>query len=195
MHTLPSVSRLLVILLLGSAACTLAEPDTTNPCELLTKSLVRSHYDVAEGTSIEQDDRSSSRFPNCGYRWRVMSEADEQAALDANQAKLMDNIKAGRSPNEGINHNIPTHRQTRLTVAEFDSQEKALNGLEGARATVIQRDEQRGRAPTPWEPVANVGGGAYYHGRQLSFTWGRFLLHLDASPRDRAVALAKALME
>ena len=54
--------------------------DTHHPCELLTEDLVRSAYGVTPGTELEQDDNSSSRFPNCGYRWRVMSEADEEAA-------------------------------------------------------------------------------------------------------------------
>lgn len=195
MPSLHTVYMLLGALLLAFTAHSWAEPVTTHPCELLTESLVRTHFDIAADTVIERDDSSSSRFPNCGYRWRVMSEADEEEARAANNKKMMENLSAGRSPNEGINHNIPTHAQVHLTVAEFEDPGQARNGLESARTFMVGRDKQKGREPTPWEPVGGVGSKAYYHGRQLSFTWDRIVIHLDVSPRDSAIALAQKVMK
>jgi len=192
MHTRWTLAGL--VLTFG-AATAMAGPDSTKPCEMLTESLVRAYLEVPDGTEIVQNDSSSSRFPSCGYRWRIMGEADEQVAREANQAKMMDNIKAGRSPNEGINHSLKTHAQVRLTTAGFDNPEKAQNGLEGAKSFMIGRDEQRGREPTPWDPVEGVGSKAYYHGTQLSFVWDDGLTHLEVSPQERAVALAQEIME
>lgn len=172
-----------------------ADRPSAHPCELLTEGLVREYLSVPVEIKIDQDDSSLSRFPNCGYRWRIMSEADEKAASDANTARMMENIKAGKSPDDGVNLNLRTHAQVRLTVAEFDNAEKALSGLEGAKSFMIGRDEQRGREPTPWEPVEGVGSKAYYHGSQLSFVWGDIMIHLDVSPQERAVAIAQAIME
>jgi len=169
--------------------------DSSQPCELLTESLVREVYVVPPEIPIEQDDNSSSRFPNCGYRWRVMSEAEQKDAEARNQARMMENIKAGRPPNDGIDYNIPTHKQVRLTAAAFDNPEKAQNGLEGARSFMVSRAEQRGREPKPWHPVEGVGDKAYYHGTQLSFAWGDLLIHLDVSPQERAVKVAQEIME
>jgi hypothetical protein len=169
--------------------------ESTQPCELLTESLVREFYEIPADTLIEQDDSSSSRFPNCGYRWRVMSEADQKAAEAANQAKMMENIKAGKPPTDGIDYNIPTHEQVRITATAFDSDEKAQSALESAKAYLIGRAEQKGQEPTPWDPVEGVGDKAYYHGKQLSFTWDRILIHLDVSPRERAIDMAQAVME
>ena len=172
-----------------------AEFDTPHPCELLTESLVRAYFEISGDTEIVQDDNSTSRFPNCGYRWRIMSEFDEEAAKAANQAKMMDNIKARRSPNEGIDYNIKTHAQIRLTVAGFDNAEKAQSGLQGAKSFLIGRDEQRGKEPTAWEPVEGIGDKAYYHGLQLSFAWDDVLIHLNVTPKETAVALARVITE
>lgn len=169
--------------------------DAGQPCELLTEQLVRDAYEVHADTAIEQDDNSSSRFPNCGYRWRIMSKEEQEEAEAANTAKMMENLKAGKSPNEGINHNIPTHAQVRLTAASFDNPEKAQSGLEGAKSFLISRAEQQGHEPTAWVPVEGVGDKAYYHGTQLSFAWGDMLIHLDVSPQERAVGLALRVMD
>lgn len=165
------------------------------PCDLLTEQLVREHYDVSADTAIEQQDKSESRFPNCAYRWRVMSEADEQEADARNQELLKQNLAAGRPPGEGINFNIPTHSQVRLTAATFDDPEKAQSALDGAMTFMIGRDEKAGREPTPWDPVEGIGDQAYYHGTQLSFAWENLLIHLDSSPRERAEALASAVIQ
>jgi len=190
-----SVQSMVVgLFLLFSSTLSIAGSDDTNPCELLTEPLVREYLDIPAETDIEQEYQSSSKFPSCAYRWRIMSDADEQSAKSANQAKMMENIKAGRPPNDGINYNLRTHGKVRLTIAGFDNPEKALSGLEGAKSFMIGRDEQRGREPTRWEPVEGVGSKAYYHGSQLSFVWGRLLIHLDTSPQERAIALALAIM-
>jgi len=191
---IPLISVITVAMSLLLGVPSLAD-EPNPPCELLTESLVREFYEVPADTVIEQDDKSSSRFPNCGYRWRVMSEADEQLALAANQTMMMENLKAGKPPNEGINHHIPSHAKVRLTVSGFDNEQKAQSGLEGAKSFMIGRQEQRGREPTPWDPVEGVGDKAYYHGKQLSFTWGDMLIHLDVSPQERAVKLAQRVME
>jgi hypothetical protein len=181
-------------LMIGASDCK-AEQQLTHPCELLTEPLVREHFQISVDTVIEQEDRSNSRFPNCAYSWRVMSEEEEQEANARNNEKMMENIKAGKSPTEGINFNLRTHQRVNLTVAEFESPEQAQGGLESARSFMIGRDEQKGREPTPWTPVDGVGSKAYYHGGQLSFAWGRLLIHLDASPEERAVGLANAVID
>lgn len=168
---------------------------SSSPCELLSESLVREFFTVPADTTIEQDDGSDARHPTCGYRWRVMSEAEEQAAQERNSQKMMENLQAGRSPNEGIDHNIPSHAKTRLTAVEFDSAEKAQSALESARSYLISRAETTGREPTPWDSIEGVGDKAYYHGKQLSFTSGRLLMHLDVSPVDQAVALATVIIQ
>ena len=124
-----------------------------------------------------------------------MSEADQEEAEAANQAKMMENIKAGKSPNDGINYNIPTHEQVRITATAFDNEEKAQSALESARSYLIGRAEKQGREPTPWNPVEGVGDQAYYHGTQLSFAWNTLLIHLDSEPRERAVTLAQEIMD
>jgi len=171
-----------------------AGDQVTQPCELLTESLVRKVFEVPEGTVIEQKDDSHARFPSCNYRWRVMSEAEEQEAKTRNNEKMMENVRAHKPPTEGIDFNVPSHERVHLTLAEFDTPEKAQSGLEGARTFMISRAEQAGREPIPWTPVDDVGSKAYYHGKQLSFVWGRLLIHIDASPEKRALTLAEAVM-
>lgn len=181
-------------LLISAPDCN-ADKQLTLPCKLLTERLVREYFQVSVDTAIKQEDHNNSRFPNCAYSWRVMSEAEEQEAIARNNEKMMENIKAGKSPTQGINFNLRTHQRVSLTVAEFESPEQAQNGLESARSFMVGRDEQKGREPTPWTSVDGVGSKAYYHGGQLSFSWGRLLIHLDASPEERAVALADAVMD
>jgi len=179
---------------LAGTAISNAGDQVTQPCELLTEPLVRKIFEIPEGTAIEQKDDSHARFPTCNYRWRVMSEAEEQEAKTRNNEKMMENVRAHKPPTEGIDFNVPTHERVNLTLAEFESPEKAQSGLEGARTFMIGRAEQHGREPTPWTPVDDVGSKAYYHGNQLSFAWGRLLIHIDASPEERAVTLAEAVM-
>jgi len=195
MQTFRTITPIAGFLLLFSVSVCAAESQNTHPCELLTESMIRAVYDVPADTPVEQQDRSDSRFPNCAYRWRVMSEAKEQKAKDANHEKMMANIQAHKSPTEGIDYNIPTHARVTLTAVGFDTPEQAQSALESARSYMIGRAEQAGREPTPWTPVDGVGNKAYYHGTQLSFTWDRLLIHLDANPEERAVTLANTVMD
>jgi hypothetical protein len=195
MHTFRFITPVAGFLLLFSASSSAAETQNTHPCELLSETMVREVYDVPADTPVEQQDRSDSRFPNCTYRWRVMSEAQEQEAKDRNHEKMVANIQAHKPPTEGINYNIPTHAKVTLTAVGFDTSEQAQSALESARSYMIGRAEQAGREPTPWMPVDGVGSKAYYHGTQISFTWRRLLIHLDASPEERAVKLATAVMD
>jgi hypothetical protein len=165
------------------------------PCELLTESMVRKFKSVAADVPIEQKDKSNARFPNCAYRWRVMSEAEEQEAQESNQAKVMENLKAGKTPNDGINFNIPTHVSVRLTAAEFESAEKAQSGLESARSFLVGRAKEAGKKGRDWNAIDGVGDIAYYHRSQMSFTSNRLLMHLDVSPLETAVALANAIIQ
>jgi hypothetical protein len=165
------------------------------PCILLPESLVRESKSIPAETAVEQDDSSDSRHPNCGYRWRVMSEADEQVLRDRNNEKMMENIKAGKSPSEGISHSIPTHGSIRLTVVQFESDEKAQSALESAKSYLLERARKKGKEPPSWDVVDGVGDKAYYHGKQLSFTTKRELMHLNASPLETAKALANRIIE
>lgn len=190
-----SVATVLIGLLLAGVAMAKSKEQNAKPCSMLTESLVRESLSVPADTSIEQDDSTESRHPNCGYRWRVMSEADEQAARDRNKDKMMDNIKSGRSPNEGINHSLPTHASVRLTVVQFDSAENAQSALESVKSYLIGRARKKGSEPVPWNAVDDVGDKAYYHGSQLSFTVARELIHLDAKPLNTAKSLANRIIE
>ena len=168
---------------------------SAKPCDLLTESMVRKFKSVAADVPIEQQDKSNARFPNCAYRWRVMSEAEEKEAQESNQAKTIENLKAGRTPNDGINYNIPTHVSVRLTAVEFESAEKAQSGLESARSFMVGRAKEAGKKGPAWNAIDGVGDSAYYHGSQLSFTSNRLLMHLDVRPLETAVALANAIIQ
>ena len=165
------------------------------PCELLTESMVRKFKSVAADVPIEQQDKSNARFPNCAYRWRVMSEAEEQEAQESNQAKMKENMKAGKAPNEGINFNIPTHGSVSLTAVEFESAEKAQSGLESARSFMVGRAKEAGKKGPAWNAIDGAGDIAYYHGSQLSFTSNRLLMHLNMRPLETAVAVANAIIQ
>jgi hypothetical protein len=140
----------LVLLALSNSA---SSASGTNPCELLSESLVREFFAVPADTAIEQDDGSDARHPTCGYRWRVMSEAEEQAAQERNSQKMMENLQAGKPPNDGIDFNIPSHAKTRLTAVEFDSAEKAQSALESARSYLIGRAETTGSMVSATRPT------------------------------------------
>jgi len=172
----------------------------TNPCVLLTEALVRDHLEVPATTAVEQKDDSDARFPSCGYRWRVMPEEEESARRDENIRKLKENIAAGRSPNEGIQHSFPTHATARLTAVPFGDSDQALSALETVHERMTKGFEfeaagkQRTYEPKKaWNPVEGVGARAYYHGSQLSFAQGDMLVHLDAKPVETAIALAHAV--
>jgi hypothetical protein len=179
-----------------------------NPCELLTESVVRKHFKLADDIDLNQK-LSKTPYPHCSYRWSTLTPEEEQkrqqeiakAAMERAQKKgsgqAIADMAMSQTNGQGSAH---------LTMTKaFANDAAAVGALTASRDYMEKRAKTKAAGKesdltTVFEDVEGIGAKAHYSkkGRQLSFAKNGRLYHLGAKSQEQdtdSLDLTKTIAE